>query len=107
MTVSTLESQNRNIPSDKELVIYKIPRNSIYKKGWIDFNKNGVMDVYENPNAVLDDRIEDLLSQMNVEEKTCQMVTLYGYKRVLADDLPTPEWKRNCGRMAWEPLTNI
>lgn len=69
MTVSTLESQNRNIPSDKELVIYKIPRNSIYKKGWIDFNKNGVMDVYENPNAVLDDRIEDLLSQMNVEEK--------------------------------------
>ena len=94
LTVSTLESQNRNIPSDKELVIYKIPRNSIYKKGWIDFNKNGVMDVYENPNAVLDDRIEDLLSQMNVEEKTCQMVTLYGYKRVLADDLPTPEWKK-------------
>ncbi|GHT14388.1 hypothetical protein FACS189426_20630 [Bacteroidia bacterium] len=24
---------------------------SIYKKGWIDFNKNGVMDVYENPEA--------------------------------------------------------
>ena len=22
---------------------------SIYRKGWIDFNKNGRMDVYENP----------------------------------------------------------
>ena len=30
---------------------------------------------------------------MTLEEKTCQMVTLYGYKRVLKDDLPTPEWK--------------
>lgn len=81
------------VPSAKELVTYKLPRNTIYKKGWTDFNKNGVMDTYENPNASLDARIEDLLSQMTVEEKTCQMVTLYGYKRVLADDLPTPEWK--------------
>ena len=53
----------------------------IYHKGWIDFNKNGKMDVYENPKADLDARIEDLLSQMTVEEKTCQMATLYGYRR--------------------------
>ena len=65
----------------------------IYHKGWIDFNKNGKMDVYENPNAKLEDRIEDLLSQMTLDEKTCQMVTLYGYRRVLQDQLPTPEWK--------------
>lgn len=65
----------------------------MYHKGWIDFNKNGRMDVYENPSADIDARIEDLLSQMNVEEKTCQMVTLYGYRRVLRDDLPTPQWK--------------
>ena len=51
------------------------------------------MDVYEDPSATVDARIEDLLSQMTLEEKTCQMVTLYGYKRILADDLPTPEWK--------------
>lgn len=81
------------IPSARELVTYKLPRNVMYKNGWTDFNKNGVMDTYENPNASLDARIEDLLSQMTVEEKTCQMVTLYGYKRVLADDLPTPAWK--------------
>ena len=35
---------------------------------------------------------------MTLEEKTCQMVTLYGYKRVLKDDLPTPEWKQ----MLWK-----
>ena len=64
-----------------------------YKKGWIDFNKNGVKDTYEDPTAPIDARIEDLLSQMTLEEKTCQMVTLYGYKRVLKDDLPTSEWK--------------
>ena len=65
----------------------------IYHKGWIDFNKNGKMDVYENPNAKVEERIEDLLSQMTLDEKTCQMVTLYGYRRVLQDQLPTPEWK--------------
>ena len=65
----------------------------IYKKGWIDFNKNGVMDVYENPRAPLDDRIDDLLSQMTMEEKTCQLVTLYGSGRVLKDSLPTARWK--------------
>ena len=65
----------------------------IYHKGWIDFNKNGKMDVYENPKADIDKRIDDLLSQMTLEEKSCQMATLYGYRRVLRDQLPTPEWK--------------
>lgn len=72
---------------------FELGDNPIYRKGWIDFNKNGRMDVYENPEADIDARVEDLLSQMNLEEKTCQMVTLYGYRRVLQDDLPTPEWK--------------
>lgn len=65
----------------------------IYHDTWIDFNKNGVMDRYEDANADIEDRIADLLSQMTLEEKTCQMVTLYGYRRVLRDDLPTPQWK--------------
>lgn len=72
---------------------YKPVRTEMYQKGWIDFNKNGKKDIYEDPNASIDARIEDLLSQMNLEEKTCQMVTLYGYKRVLKDDLPNAEWK--------------
>lgn len=70
----------------------------MYHKGWIDFNKNGIKDIYEDPAATLDARIENLLQQMTLEEKTCQMVTLYGYKRVLKDALPTPEWKQ----MLWK-----
>ncbi|MFA6780452.1 MAG: glycoside hydrolase family 3 N-terminal domain-containing protein, partial [Paludibacteraceae bacterium] len=71
-----------------------VPKNkNIYKSDWIDLNKNGKMDVYENPKANIDDRIADLISQMTLEEKTNQMVTLYGYGRVLEDDLPTTDWK--------------
>ena len=81
------------IPSKKDLVTYKLSKKTIYKDGWIDFNKNGKKDIYEDPNALIGDRVEDLLSQMTVEEKTCQMVTLYGYQRVLDDELPTAEWK--------------
>jgi len=87
---STLLSAQK---ATKTPAVYKPVRTEMYKKGWIDLNKNGIKDVYEDPTATIDARIEDLLSQMTLEEKTCQMVTLYGYKRVLKDDLPTPEWK--------------
>lgn len=72
---------------------FQTKNRKMYRKGWIDLNKNGVKDLYEDPSADIDARIEDLLSRMTLEEKTCQMVTLYGYGRVLADPLPTPEWK--------------
>jgi len=65
----------------------------IYKDGWIDFNKNGKMDIYENPKAHINDRIEDLLNQMTMDEKTAQMATLYGSGRVLEDAMPTAGWK--------------
>ena len=77
---------------------YKPAKSEMYHKGWIDFNKNGIKDIYEDPAATLDARIENLLQQMTLEEKTCQMITLYGYKRVLKDALPTPEWKQ----MLWK-----
>lgn len=66
---------------------------NIYRKGWIDFNKNGQKDLYEDPAAALELRVADLLSQMTVEEKTCQLATLYGSGRVLQDSLPTAAWK--------------
>ena len=66
---------------------------SIYNKGWIDFNKNGKKDIYEDPLQPIEKRIADLLSQMTIEEKTCQLATLYGYGRVLKDELPTAGWK--------------
>jgi len=66
---------------------------AIYREGWIDLNKNGRKDVYEDPAAGVEKRIDDLLAQMSVDEKTCQLATLYGYNRVLKDKVPTPQWK--------------
>jgi len=66
----------------------------IYHEGWIDLNKNGEKDTYEDTSAAIDARIEDLLARMNVEEKTAQMATLYGYPRVLKDEFPDiARWK--------------
>lgn len=65
----------------------------IYQKGWIDFNKNGIKDVYEDPAEPIEKRVKDLLSQMTIEEKSCQLATIYGFGRVLKDSLPVPEWK--------------
>ena len=69
------------------------PARDIYHNRWTDFNKNGKMDVFENPKARLEDRVEDLLGQMTLEEKTCQLATLYGVGRVLKDPLLTDAWK--------------
>ncbi len=65
---------------------------SIYQDGWNDLNKNGKMDTYENPKLDIEKRIDDLLSKMTLEEKTCQMATLYGFCRVAKDELPTEQW---------------
>lgn len=75
-------------------ILFSQTKDMIYNEGWIDFNKNGVKDVYEDATQNIEDRIENLLEQMTLEEKTCQMVTLYGYGRVLKDELPTEDWKK-------------
>lgn len=76
------------------LVPHGTSAKGIYHKGWIDFNKNGKMDIYENPLAPIEQRVEDLLCQMTLEEKTCQMATLYGSGRVLKDAWPMPQWNQ-------------
>ena len=68
-------------------------RTDIYHDGWIDFNKNGEKDIYEDPKQPIEKRINNLLQQMTFEEKTCQLATLYGYGAVSPDSLPTPAWK--------------
>lgn len=68
------------------------PPAPIYHDGWIDLNKNGVKDPYEDPAVAVEVRITDLLGRMTMEEKTAQMTTLYGFPRVAKDELPTPAW---------------
>jgi len=40
---------------------------------YIDANKNGKMDIYENPEVSIEERVEDLLRQMTLDEKIAQM----------------------------------
>ncbi|HVZ36389.1 MAG TPA: glycoside hydrolase family 3 N-terminal domain-containing protein, partial [Polyangiaceae bacterium] len=69
------------------------PLAPIYHDGWIDLNKNGAQDPYEDPTRDVEARITDLIARMTLEEKTAQMATLYGFGRVLPDELPTPAWE--------------
>lgn len=69
-----------------------VKRKDIYHDGWTDLNKNGVRDPYENALVDVEARIDDLLPRMTMEEKTMQLVTLYGYNRVTPDYLPTTAW---------------
>ncbi len=64
----------------------------IYHDGWIDLNKNGRRDIYEDRRQPVERRVENLLRQMTLDEKTAQMATLYGSGRVPKDALPTPAW---------------
>src|ERR1700730_19408410 len=75
-----------------KIFIHTEPSAAIYHNGWIDLNKNGTKDPYEDPALPVEKRIDDLLARMTVAEKTAQMVTLYGFPRVLKDELPTDKW---------------
>ena len=58
-----------------QMAFAKGSKGSIYHDGWIDFNKNGEMDIFENHKQPIEKRVQDLLSQMNLDEKTCQLAT--------------------------------
>lgn len=46
---------------------------------FIDHNHNEVMDIYEDPNANVDERVKDLISQMTLSEKIGQMQQLWQF----------------------------
>jgi len=50
---------------------------SIYQDSWIDYNKNGKIDVYEDPNSPIERRVKDLLSRMTLDEKIGQVLQLH------------------------------
>lgn len=57
-------------------------KTGIYREGWIDFNKNGVKDPYEDPSRPVEERVEDLLSRMTLEEKIAQLQSSFEFKEV-------------------------
>ncbi|HEY1663207.1 MAG TPA: beta-glucosidase BglX [Verrucomicrobiae bacterium] len=46
---------------------------SIYHDGWIDLNKDGKKEVYEDPSQPIPKRVNDLLKRMTLEEKIGQL----------------------------------
>lgn len=50
---------------------------NIYQNGWIDFNKNGRKDVYEDPSRSPEKRVADLLKRMTLDEKIGQLFQAY------------------------------
>ena len=60
----------------------------IQMNGWIDHNKNGARDIYEDPAQPIEKRVDDLLSQMTLEEKAGQLNQLFpGHKIEKLPDL--------------------
>ena len=51
----------------------KLQRPEIYRAGWIDLNKNGVKDPYEDPAQPLAARVEDLLQRLTPAERIGQL----------------------------------
>ena len=40
----------------------------MYRKGWIDFNKNGVKDIYEDPSQPVEKRVAGLPARCRLEK---------------------------------------
>lgn len=57
---------------------------------WRDMNKNGIMDLYENAKAPLEERVEDLLSRLTVAEKV-ELLTGNGMKIPGVSETRMPE----------------
>jgi len=57
------------------LFFYLILSASLFAQ-YVDANKNGTMDPYENPQAGIEERIEDLLTRMTLDEKIAQMKSI-------------------------------
>lgn len=51
-----------------------------FAQTYIDYNKNGKMDIYEDKSQPIDKRVEDLLNQMTFEEKQGQLLMDLGWQ---------------------------
>jgi beta-glucosidase len=68
--------------------------NSIYHSGWIDLDKNGRQEIYEDPSRPVAKRVENLLKRMTLDEEIGQLWQLPMEKdsdKKLADQLKRGE----------------
>ena len=64
--------------------IWSISRSRLYKPkkdkktgiSYYDLNKNGHLDIYENPALAVEERVSALLSQMTLERKSARCLLL-------------------------------
>ena len=54
-------------------IAFAADTNSIYHGGWIDLDKNGTKDVYEDPSQPVAKRVDNLLKRMTLDEKIGQL----------------------------------
>ena len=70
-------------------------------KTFRDLNKNGKLDIYEDTRANVNDRVDDLVSQMNMEEKAGTMfITMIGMTKE-GEPLDMPVISTNAMEMAF------
>ena len=69
----TLSCSDANVTSEKAIPQIALDQTTVKVDAdgmaFRDLNKNGQLDVYEDINALVEDRVNDLLSQMTIEEK--------------------------------------
>lgn len=72
-TILLVGCQSGNNETKKEIPAIALAKSTVKTEQdgivFRDLNKNGKIDVYEDINAAVEDRITDLISQMNLEEK--------------------------------------
>ena len=55
------------------VLVFAADAPAIYRQGWIDLNKDGKKNVYEDPAEPVAKRVRDLLSRMTLDEKIGQL----------------------------------
>lgn len=71
------------------LPVISVHGDGVYKesgKGFRDLNKNGKLDLYENPAERVEVRLQDLLRQMTLEEKVGQLAHTLGWSYYEKDE---------------------
>lgn len=72
----------KSVKENYALLGKEAPVITVDGKSFRDLNKNGQLDTYENPSAPIDRRVDDLLSQMTLEEKAGTMfITMIGMNK--------------------------